>query len=83
MTLQRSRAGAALLACLALTVTGCSSSLVASGNPHARAPQGAADATLTAFSSCGAALSALRAAAEASVTPYGLPGSGYPAPGAG
>jgi hypothetical protein len=84
MTLQRSRAGAALLACLALTVTGCSSSPAVPRNPHARAPRGAADATLTAFSSCDAALSALRAAAEASVTLSDLPGfgSGYTVLGA-
>ncbi|HEY7261451.1 MAG TPA: beta-propeller domain-containing protein [Trebonia sp.] len=46
------------------------------GNQTASSSKSVARATLTAFRSCGDALSALRSAAEASVTPSGLPNSG-------
>src|SRR6266487_3567437 len=83
MTLQRSRASAALLTGLALTVTGCTTSSTVAGNQTTSSSKAVTRATLTAFRSCGDALSALRAAAEASVTSSGLPtGAGAPLKGA-
>src|SRR5215468_4300450 len=83
MTLQRSRASAALLICLALAVTGCTTSSTVAGNETSSASKAVARATLTAFRSCDDALSALRAAAEASVTSSGLPnGASAPLEGA-
>jgi len=79
MTLQCSRASAAFLTCLALAVTGCTTSSTVAGNKTTSSSKSVARATLTAFRSCGDALSALRTAAEASVTPSGLPnGDGAP-----
>jgi len=83
MTLQRSRASAALLICLALAVTGCTTSTAVAGNQTSSASKAVARATLTAFRSCDDALSALRAAAESSVTSSGMPnGTGAPLEGA-
>jgi Beta propeller domain len=65
MTRRRSRAGAAILACLTITATGCTAGI--------SAPQAVIKASLTAFHSCSDALAGLRGAAEASVTPYGMP----------
>jgi hypothetical protein len=79
MTRRRSRAGAALLGFLALAAAGCTGSVPNIGgpwspSPGAKQPAGKAviPATLTAFHSCPDALAALRKAAKASVTTYGL-----------
>src|SRR5215472_14929119 len=83
MTLQCSRVSAALLICLALTVTGCTTSSTVAGNQTTSSSKAVTRATLTAFRSCDDALSALRAAAEASVTSSSLPnGAGAPLEGA-
>jgi len=78
MTRRRSRAGAAVLACLTIAATGCTAGIslhpAPKGSPHGKpAPQAVIKASLTAFHSCSDALAALRGAAEASVTPYGMP----------
>ena len=78
MTRRRSRAGAAVLACLTIAATGCTAGIslhpAPKASPHGKpAPQAVIKASLTAFHSCSGALAALRGAAEASVTPYGMP----------
>src|SRR5580700_5533085 len=78
MTRRRSRAGAAFLACLTIAATGCTAGIslhpAPKASPHGKpAPQAVIKASLTAFHSCSDALAALRGAAEASVTPYGMP----------
>jgi hypothetical protein len=78
MSRQRSRAGAAFLACLTIAATGCTAGISLHPAPKASshgkpAPQAVIKASLTAFHSCSDALAALRGAAEASVTPYGMP----------
>src|SRR5215471_13754727 len=78
MTRQRSRAGAAVLACFTIAATGCTAGIsLHSGtkaSPHDKpAPQAVTKASLTAFRSCSDALAGLRGAAEASVTAYGMP----------
>ena len=78
MTRRRSRAGAAVLACLTIAATGCTAGISLHPAPRASAhgkpaPQAVVKASLTAFHSCSGALAALRGAAEASVTPYGMP----------
>src|SRR5215472_9260508 len=77
MTLQRSRASAALLICLALAVTGCTTSTAVAGNQTSSASKAGARATLTAFRSCDDALSALRAP-EAAAATGGSAGSAAP-----
>ena len=76
MTRRRSRAGAAVLACLTITATGCTAGTslhpAPTASPHGK-PQAVADASLTAFHSCSDALAGLRGAAETSVTAYGMP----------
>src|SRR5690348_4547810 len=78
MTRRRSRAGAAVLACLTIAATGCTAGIslhpAPKASPHGKpAPPTVIKASLTAFHSCSDALAALRGAAEASVTPYGMP----------
>jgi Beta propeller domain len=78
MTRRRSRARAAVLACLTIAATGCTAGIslhpAPKASPHGKpAPQAIIKASLTAFHSCSDALAALRGAAEASVTPYGMP----------
>jgi hypothetical protein len=63
---------------MALVATGCTGAYAPLAAPTARpvkqpAPKAVVKATLTAFRSCPDALAALRKAAKASVTPYGLP----------
>jgi Beta propeller domain len=77
MTRRRSRAGAAVLACLTIAATSCTAGIslhpAPKASPHGKpAPQAVIKASLTAFHSSDA-LAALRGAAEASVTPYGMP----------
>jgi len=83
MTRRRSRAGAAVLACLTITATGCTAGIslhpAPTASPHGK-PQAVTNASLTAFHSCSDALAGLRGAAEASVTAYGMPAvAGAPA----
>ena len=78
MSRRCSRAGAAFLACLTIAATGCTAGIslhpAPKASPHGKpAPQAVIKASLTAFHSCSDALAALRGAAEASVTPYGMP----------
>ena len=78
MTRRRSRAGAAVLACLTIAATGCTAGIslhpAPKASPHGKpAPRAVIKASLTAFHSCSDALAGLRGAAEASVTPYGMP----------
>ena len=78
MTRRRIRAGAAVLACLTIAATGCTAGIslhsAPKASPHGKpAPQAVSKASLTAFHSCSDALAALRGAAQASVTPYGMP----------
>src|SRR5215469_8919606 len=78
MTRRRSRAGAAVLACLTIAATGCTAGISLHPAPKAsahgkQARQAVTKASLTAFHSCSDALAGLRGAAEASVTPYGMP----------
>ena len=94
MTRQRGRARAAVLACLTIAATGCTAGIslhpAAKASPHGKPAPAVIKASLTAFHSCSDALAALRGAAEASVTPYGMPevagaaprtGVAYAAPG--
>ena len=88
MTRRRSRAGAAVLACLTIAATGCTAGIslhpAPKASPHGKpAPQAVIKASLTAFHSCSDALAALRGAAEASVTPYGMPKVAGASPRAG
>jgi hypothetical protein len=78
MTRRRTRAGAAVLACLTIAAAGCTAGTSLppaskASSPGKPAPQAADQASLTAFRSCPDALAALRGASEASVTPYGMP----------
>jgi hypothetical protein len=78
MIRRRTCAGAAVLACLTIAATGCTAGIslhpAPTASPHGKpAPQAVIKASLTAFHSCSDALAALRGAAEASVTPYGMP----------
>lgn len=78
MTRRRSRAGAAVLACLTIAATGCTAENplppASKASPHGKpAPQAVIKASLTAFHSCSDALAGLRGAAQASVSPYGMP----------
>ena len=96
MTRRRSRAGAAVLACLTIAATGCTAGIslhpAPKASPHGKpTPQAVTKAALTAFHSCSDALAALRGAAEASVTANGMPavagasprtGAGYATSGA-
>ncbi|HEX9041122.1 MAG TPA: beta-propeller domain-containing protein [Trebonia sp.] len=81
---------------MTIAATGCTAGISPHPAPTATshgkpAPQAVMKASLTAFRSCSDALTALRGAAEASVTPYGMPqvagasprtGAGYAAAGA-
>ncbi|HEX4397508.1 MAG TPA: beta-propeller domain-containing protein, partial [Trebonia sp.] len=63
---------------MTIAATGCTAGIslhpAPKGSPHGKpAPQAVIKASLTAFHSCSEALAALRGAAEASVTPYGMP----------
>jgi hypothetical protein len=63
---------------LTIAATGCTAGIslhpAPKASPHGKpAPQAVIKASLTAFRSCSDALAALRGAAEASVTPYGMP----------
>jgi hypothetical protein len=63
---------------LTIAATGCTAAIslhpVPKASPHGKpAPQAVIKASLTAFHSCSDALAALRGAATASVTPYGMP----------
>jgi hypothetical protein len=95
MTRRRSRAAAAVLVCLTIAAAGCTAGILShqatKDSPRGKPARPAAiKASLTAFRSCSDALAALRGAAEASVTPYGMPalagassreGVAYAAPG--
>jgi Beta propeller domain len=88
MTRRRTRAGAAVLACLTIAATGCTAGIslhpAPTASPHGKpAPRAVVKASLTAFHSCSNALAALRGAAEASVTPYGMPQVAGASPRAG
>jgi uncharacterized secreted protein with C-terminal beta-propeller domain len=67
-----------VLSCLTIAATGCTAGIplhpAATVPPHGKpTAQAVIKASLTAFHSCSDALAALRGAAEASVTPYGMP----------
>lgn len=88
MTRQRSRAGAAVLACFTIAATGCTAGIslhsAPKASPHDKpAPQAVTKASLTAFHSCADALATLRGAAKASVTAYGMPAVAGASPGTG
>jgi hypothetical protein len=73
---------------LTITATGCTAGIslhpAPKASPHGKpAPQAVTKASLTAFRSCSGALAALRGAAEASVTPYGMPQVAGASPRAG